>query len=107
MSFIDPLFYVCELNRFCGGDGRGRPLCLPSAKCSTPTLILICAKTCLSSWVSGAESQPAMEKLTPEDLRDVLIALQTAELDAVLVGGQAVNLWAYQDFETLPQLNRS
>ncbi len=46
-----------------------------------------------------------MEKLTPEDLRDVLIALQTAELDAVLVGGQAVNLWAYQYAETLPQLN--
>lgn len=45
-----------------------------------------------------------MEKLTPEDLRDVLIALQAADLDAIVVGGQAVNLWAYQYFDAIPQL---
>lgn len=32
--------------------------------------------------------------LTPEDLRELLIQLQTASPDIVLVGGQAVNLWA-------------
>lgn len=37
-----------------------------------------------------------MAKLTPEDLREVLLKLQAAGLDAVIVGGQAVNLWAYE-----------
>jgi hypothetical protein len=45
-----------------------------------------------------------MEKLTPEDLRDIFIALQNAGLDAIVVGGQAVNLWAYQYLDSLPQL---
>jgi hypothetical protein len=34
--------------------------------------------------------------LTPEDLKDVLSQLQDAGLDAIIVGGQAVNLWAYR-----------
>jgi hypothetical protein len=42
--------------------------------------------------------------LTPEDLRDVFLQLQTVELDAVVVGGQAVNLWAYQYSETSTML---
>jgi hypothetical protein len=45
-----------------------------------------------------------MEKLTPEDLREIFLTLQTAELEAVVVGGQAVNLWAYQYSLTNPQL---
>lgn len=36
-----------------------------------------------------------MQNLTPEDLKDVLSQLQAAGLDAIIVGGQAVNLWAY------------
>jgi hypothetical protein len=32
--------------------------------------------------------------LTPENLRSVFLSLQAANLDAVVVGGQAVNLWA-------------
>jgi hypothetical protein len=36
-----------------------------------------------------------VQKLTPEDLKDVLSKLQDAGLDAIIVGGQAVNLWAY------------
>ena len=35
-------------------------------------------------------------KNTPEDIKDILLKLQEANLDAVIVGGQAVNLWAYQ-----------
>jgi hypothetical protein len=38
----------------------------------------------------------AMEKLTPEDLQEILISLHRANLEAVVVGGQVVNLWAYQ-----------
>lgn len=34
-------------------------------------------------------------KVTPEDLKDVLSKLQDADLDVVIVGGQAINLWAF------------
>lgn len=34
--------------------------------------------------------------LTPVDLHDVFVTLQALGLDAIVVGGQAVNLWAYQ-----------
>ena len=37
-----------------------------------------------------------MERLTPEDLRDIWIRLQASELETVVVGGQAINLWAFQ-----------
>ncbi|PSB01402.1 hypothetical protein [Merismopedia glauca] len=45
-----------------------------------------------------------MEKLTPEDLRDIFLQLQAANLDAVVVGGQAVNLWAVFYSQRCPQL---
>lgn len=45
-----------------------------------------------------------MEKLTPENLRAIFIKLQEVNLDVVVVGGQAVNLWAYQYYENLPEL---
>jgi len=45
-------------------------------------------------------------KLTPEDLKFVLSQLQNADLDVVLVGGQAVNLWAYQYLQSAPQLQQ-
>lgn len=48
-----------------------------------------------------------MEKLTPENLRAIFIKLQQINLDVVVVGGQAVNLWAYQYYENLPQLEIS
>ncbi len=44
------------------------------------------------------------KKLTPRDLREVLIKLQEARLDAVVVGGQAVNLWAFKYCEDAPTL---
>jgi hypothetical protein len=47
-----------------------------------------------------------MEKLTPEGLREIFIDLQSASLDAVVVGGQAVNLWAYQYSEQAPELKQ-
>ena len=47
-----------------------------------------------------------MEKLTPESLKTVFADLQTANLDAVVVGGQAVNLWAYQYQEQAPELQQ-
>jgi hypothetical protein len=50
------------------------------------------------------ESEPTMEKLTPETLREIFLALQSAGLEAVVVGGQAINLWAYQYYERLPEL---
>jgi hypothetical protein len=45
-----------------------------------------------------------VQKLTPEDLKDVLSRLQEAGLDAILVGGQAVNLWAYHYSADNPDL---
>jgi hypothetical protein len=42
--------------------------------------------------------------LTPEDLKDVLSTLQEAGLDAIIVGGQAVNLWAYRYSLDCPEL---
>lgn len=47
-----------------------------------------------------------MEKQTPETLREVLLKLQAADLQAIVVGGQAVNLWAYQYCERLPELEQ-
>jgi hypothetical protein len=41
-----------------------------------------------------------MAKLTPDDLASLLSILQTAGLDSVVVGGQAVNFWAYQYHQT-------
>jgi hypothetical protein len=43
-------------------------------------------------------------KLTPEDLKSILSQLQNAGLDAIIVGGQSVNLWAYQYLQNIPQL---
>lgn len=43
-------------------------------------------------------------KLTPENLRSIFLDLQAANLDAVVVGGQAVNLWATQYCDRSPQL---
>lgn len=43
-------------------------------------------------------------KLTPEDLKSVLFQLQDAGLEAIIVGGQAVNLWAYQYLQRAPKL---
>ncbi len=45
-----------------------------------------------------------MEKLTPRDLRELFVELQEAGLEAVVVGGQAVNLWAFQYCEDAPTL---
>jgi len=42
--------------------------------------------------------------LTPLDLHDVFVTLQTIGLDAIVVGGQAVNLWAYQYQQKCPNL---
>jgi hypothetical protein len=47
-----------------------------------------------------------MEKLTPENLREILIKLQEVNLDAVVVGGQAVNLYAYQYYQKSDQLQQ-
>jgi hypothetical protein len=46
----------------------------------------------------------AMTKLTPEDLLDIWLKLQAVNLDVVVVGGQAVNLWAVKYSERCPQL---
>ncbi len=37
-----------------------------------------------------------MNRLTPEDLRDIFGRLQAAGLETVIVGRQAINLWAFQ-----------
>ncbi|MBR8835037.1 MAG: hypothetical protein DSM106950_13640 [Stigonema ocellatum SAG 48.90 = DSM 106950] len=42
--------------------------------------------------------------LTPVDLLDTFVTLQALGLDAVVVGGQAVNLWAYQYQIRCPKL---
>jgi hypothetical protein len=41
------------------------------------------------------ERRALNQKLTPEDLHDILQPLQEASLDIIVVGGQAVNLWTY------------
>lgn len=45
-----------------------------------------------------------MEKISPEDLLQIFLDLQEAELDAVIVGGQAVNLWANHYSDRAPEL---
>jgi hypothetical protein len=45
-----------------------------------------------------------MANLTPEDLGQLFSLLPLNELDLVVVGGQAVNLWAYQYQQQAPQL---
>ena len=47
-----------------------------------------------------------MDKLTPEQLYDIFIKLQDIDLEAVVVGGQAVNLYAYQYVKVAPQLEQ-
>jgi hypothetical protein len=47
-----------------------------------------------------------MAKLTPENLREILLKLQKVNLEAVVVGGQAVNLYAYQYYQKLPELQQ-
>ncbi len=42
--------------------------------------------------------------LTPKNLRSVFLSLQEANLDAVVVGGQAVNLWAAKYVARAPEL---
>jgi hypothetical protein len=44
-------------------------------------------------------------KLTPNDIKEIFSLLQEAELDAIIVGGQAVNLWASKYSERVPELN--
>ena len=46
------------------------------------------------------------QKLTHEDLHEVFINLQMVGLEAIVVGGQAVNLWAYQYRSVSPQLQK-
>lgn len=46
------------------------------------------------------------KQLTPEDLREIFVKLQTANLDAIVVGGQAVNLWASKYCERSPKLQQ-
>ncbi len=43
-------------------------------------------------------------KLTPENLRSVFLSLQKANFDAVVVSGQAVNLWATKYVARAPKL---
>ena len=45
-------------------------------------------------------------KRTPENLKEVFTALKAAGLDAVVVGGQAVNLWAVKYSTRLPELKQ-
>ena len=47
-----------------------------------------------------------MEKLTPDDLASLLSILQTSGLDSVVVGGQAVNFWAYQYYQDSEEWSR-
>lgn len=47
-----------------------------------------------------------MEKLTPENLRSLLLQLQEVSLEVVVVGGQAVNLWANFYRERVPELEQ-
>ncbi|URD53469.1 hypothetical protein [Chroococcidiopsis sp. CCNUC1] len=47
-----------------------------------------------------------VKKLTPEDLYDIFVKLQAAELDAVVVGEQAINLWASKYRDRSPQLQQ-
>lgn len=44
-----------------------------------------------------------MAALTPDALKTLLQQLQEAEIDLVIVGGQAVNLWAVQYYQPLPE----
>lgn len=46
----------------------------------------------------------AMTKLTPEDLLDIWLKLQAVNLDVVVVGGQAINLWAVKYSDRCPEL---
>lgn len=47
-----------------------------------------------------------MEKLTPTQLKEILLRLQEIPLDTVVVGGQAVNLWATRYYSQCPQLEQ-
>jgi hypothetical protein len=47
-----------------------------------------------------------MEKLTPAQLKEILLRLQEISLDVVVVGGQAVNLWATRYYQQCPQLEQ-
>ena len=53
---------------------------------------------------TGQISKANMDKLTPENLHNIFIQLQENGLEAVVVGGQAVNLWAYQYWQQEPKL---
>ena len=44
--------------------------------------------------------------IEPADLAEIFKALQPEDLDAVVVGGQAVNLWARRYFATEPELEQ-
>jgi hypothetical protein len=44
--------------------------------------------------------------LTPIDLYDVFVTLQAVGLNTIVVGGQAVNLWAYQYQSQCPNLQK-
>ncbi|PSF26709.1 hypothetical protein C7H19_25105 [Aphanothece hegewaldii CCALA 016] len=45
-----------------------------------------------------------MTSLTPENLRSLLVQLQESESEIILVGGQAINLWASFYQAKIPQL---
>jgi hypothetical protein len=47
-----------------------------------------------------------MTKLTPKNLCEILRQLHSAQLDVVLVGGQAVNFWAELYYPKIPDLNQ-
>lgn len=45
-------------------------------------------------------------KQTPNDIKDIFYALQDLDLDIVLVGGQAINFWAINYRDRLPELEQ-
>ncbi|BAU15488.1 hypothetical protein LEP3755_60470 [Leptolyngbya sp. NIES-3755] len=47
-----------------------------------------------------------MSPLTPDTLKTVLQQLQQAEINLVIVGGQAINLWAMQYYQPTPEWDK-
>jgi hypothetical protein len=52
------------------------------------------------------QSYEDMEKLTPTQLKEIFLRLQEISLDVVVVGGQAVNLWATRYYPQCPILEQ-
>jgi hypothetical protein len=47
-----------------------------------------------------------MTKLTPNDLKEIFSLIQEKDLDVIVVGGQAINLWASKYSERVPELDK-